>query len=185
MCTCWTASGESKPCPVTASSNLSGQHNPCSVVHVHFVKRQKPTDQHPLHGPNAVVGDGDQGPTSPVVLDGSSLPLTSHSLTMTFPCRDPVLCHHPSALCTCIRRDWITQLLWRKSTWLCQLRPSLGSGARSFVWRGRGAGSWACASAGDMSVLGAIAVSVGFEWWKGDAIIIWRLNKIESISVFQ
>lgn len=85
MCTCWTASGERKPCPLTAPSNLSGQNNPCSVVHVHFVERQKPTDQHPLHDPNAVAGDGDQGSTTPVVLDGSSLPLTirpmsSHSL---------------------------------------------------------------------------------------------------------
>ena len=53
------------------------------------------------------------------------------------------------------------------------------------MWRERGAGSWACASAGDMSVLGVLAVSAGFEWWKGDAIMIWRLKKIESISVFQ
>ena len=55
----------------------------------------------------------------------------------------------------------------------------------SFVWKGRGAGPRACASAGDMSVLGVIAVSAAFEWWEGDAMMIWRLKKVESISVFQ
>ena len=185
MCTCWTASSEVKPCSVTAPSNLSGQQHPCSVVHVHFVKRQKPTDQHPLHGPNAVVGDGDQGSTTPVVLDGSSTPLTSHSLTTTFPCRDPVFCLQPTAYCTCIRCDWITLTLWRNVRGCANCAHRSVMEQESFVWKGRGAGSRACASAGDMSVLGVIAVSAGFEWWKGDAIMIWRLEKIESISVFQ
>jgi hypothetical protein len=36
-----------------------------------------------------------------------------------------------------------------------------------------------------VSVLGVIAVFAGFEWWMGDAMMIWRLKKIESISGFQ
>jgi hypothetical protein len=30
-----------------------------------------------------------------------------------------------------------------------------------------------------------VADPTGFEWWKGDAMMIWRLKKVESISVFQ
>jgi hypothetical protein len=43
----WTASAGIKPPPATVPSNLSEHHNPCPILHIHFVRRQKPADRHP------------------------------------------------------------------------------------------------------------------------------------------
>lgn len=140
---------------VTTSAALSnllgnGTHVPCCMYTLARGKSQRiDTLSHSVWWPYRVVDNADQGPQPQLFLTKAGKPLTSHSYSMAFLCRDPVFDRSDA------RATFVIGAQSRYGEMNVAVNASLIvrlTSENSCVER-RGAGLRACISAGDTIVL--------------------------------